>query len=54
MSLQYMTPDEAAVVLRVHAETVKRWLRQKKLVGRKIGGLWRVPAGEVIAKKAEK
>jgi excisionase family DNA binding protein len=52
MSVQYLTPDEAASILRVHAETIKRWLRSKQLNGRKVGGrLWRIPVNEVVARK---
>jgi excisionase family DNA binding protein len=55
MQPHYLTAEEAAVILRVHPETVKRWLRAKLLVGKKVGGrLWRIPANEVVAKGSEK
>lgn len=51
MNIQYYTAKEAAMILRVHTETIKRWLRDKQLKGRKTGRLWRIPVSEVVAKE---
>jgi excisionase family DNA binding protein len=48
--MQYLTPDEAAVILRVSPKSVYRWLNSKTLKGRKFGKVWRIPVGEVAAK----
>ncbi len=37
-----LTLDEAAQRLRTTSWTVRRWIREGKLVGTKIGGEWRV------------
>lgn len=44
-----LTVDEVATRLRVHAETVRRWLRSGKLHGHLLGDRagWRIPASEV-------
>jgi excisionase family DNA binding protein len=39
---EYLTPDEIARKLRVKPETIMQWLRQRKLAGYKVGGLWRI------------
>ena len=38
----YLTPEQVAETLQVTTFTVYRWLRSGKLVGVKIGKLWRV------------
>ena len=41
---------EVAEVLRVHPETVRRWLNSGKLKGYRLGGTsvgWRIPASEI-------
>lgn len=39
---ELLTIEEVASVLRVTAYTVRRYLREKKLPGKKVGGQWRV------------
>lgn len=43
----YLTPDEAAAILRVDRRTVYTWLRSKRLKAVKIGGVWRIPRSAV-------
>lgn len=38
------TVDEVAAILQVHAQTVRRWLREGTLYGEKYGRNWRIPA----------
>ncbi|HWQ96469.1 MAG TPA: helix-turn-helix domain-containing protein [Clostridia bacterium] len=40
---ELLTPEESATVLKIHVDSVRRLLRQKKLPGVKIGGGWRIP-----------
>ncbi len=46
---KYLTVEQAAERIQAHEETVRRWLREGKLVGtlisRRAG--YRIPAGEV-------
>ena len=44
---RYLTPLEAAQVLRRHRGTVYRWLETGQLPGRKIAGSWYVDAAEL-------
>ena len=37
-----MTPEAAAEYLKMHVDSVRRLLRQKKLPGVKVGGGWRI------------
>jgi excisionase family DNA binding protein len=37
-----LTPEEAAAVLKLNLETVRRLLREGKLPGAKIGRSWRI------------
>ena len=39
----FLAPEELASALRVHPETVRRWLREGQVRGQKAGRLWRVP-----------
>lgn len=48
----YLTVEEAAEVLRVHPETVRVMLREKRLKGRKLGKDWRIPRSEVMPEEA--
>ncbi len=41
------TPDEVAEILRVKVATVKRWLREGKLPGHKLGRLWRIKESDL-------
>ena len=40
--LLYLTPEEAAAILRVDRRTLYQWLREGKLVGVKFGSTWRI------------
>lgn len=42
-----LTVEEAAQVLKLRVETVRRWLREGTLKGRKIGRIWRIPESEL-------
>jgi excisionase family DNA binding protein len=44
MNDQALTPDEAARILKVSPQTVRRWLRDGSIKGTKVGGgkLWRI------------
>jgi excisionase family DNA binding protein len=44
---RYLTPLEAAKLLRRHRGTVYRWLEAGSLPGRKIAGSWYVDAAEL-------
>jgi excisionase family DNA binding protein len=50
MDNEYFTPEEIATKLRVHEDTVRRWLRTGELQGIKIGKRqWRVKREELEA-----
>lgn len=40
--MELMTVEEVATYLKVHPEVVRRWLREKKLPGLKVGKEWRI------------
>ena len=40
MDSNFLTVEEVAVALRIHRATVTRWLKEKKLIGRKVGRRW--------------
>ncbi len=42
-----LTVEEAAQILKLRVETVRRWLREGTLKGRKIGRVWRIPESEL-------
>jgi len=45
---QFLTPDEAAVILRVTTRTIYQWLRTGKIIGQQFGPrLWRIPASSI-------
>ena len=44
---RFLTPVEVAEILRVKTSTVKRWLREGKLPGQKLGRLWRVKLSDL-------
>jgi excisionase family DNA binding protein len=37
-----LAPEEAAEKLGLHTETVRKWLREKRIGGVKVGRKWRV------------
>jgi len=49
--MKFLTREEVATYLRVHARTVERWLMNGSLKGYKLGkgktALWRIPESEV-------
>ncbi len=49
--MKFLTREEVATYLRVHARTVERWLMNGSLKGYKLGkgktSLWRIPESEV-------
>ena len=49
--MTFLTREEVAKYLRVHARTVERWLKNGNLKGYKLGkgktALWRIPEAEV-------
>ena len=47
--MDYLTVPEAAEALRVHDETVRRWLQAGRLRGTKLPGRgdWRIPQAEI-------
>jgi excisionase family DNA binding protein len=40
--LELMTVEEVAAYLKIHPEVVRRWLREKRLLGIKVGKEWRI------------
>lgn len=56
-SEQLLTVPEVALRLRVHPETIRRWLRTQKLRGFRVGedrAGWRVPEAELAKFIAQK
>lgn len=50
MKETYLTPDEVAAEYNIAAVTIRKWLRQGKLKGYKVGGtLWKIPKTELEA-----
>ena len=45
--MKLYTPEEAAEILKIHEETVRRYLREGRLKGRKIGG-WKIREQDLI------
>jgi excisionase family DNA binding protein len=47
---QYYTVEEAAIILGVHPETIRRMCKRQELRGaRKVGDTWRIPRASVDA-----
>lgn len=45
----YFRPDEAAKLIGVHVETIRRWIREEKIQTIKtLGGHHRIPRGEIL------
>ena len=40
---KFLTVDQAAEALQVDAITLRRWLREGRIHGAKLGRVWRVP-----------
>lgn len=45
----YLTPEEAAELLKLHPETVRQMLREGRLPGAKFGDVWRVRRADLDA-----
>jgi excisionase family DNA binding protein len=43
----FLTVDETARLMKVRADTVRRWLRSGTVRGRKFGKSWRIAASEL-------
>ena len=41
------TVEQAAKILQLHPDTVRIWLRDGRLKGRKMGRVWRIAAAEL-------
>ena len=48
------SPDEAAELLQIHPHTIRKWLRDGKIQGKKFGRVWRIPESELEAVKENK
>lgn len=44
---EYLLPEEFAREASVHPETVRRWLREGIINGKKFGRKWRIPKSEL-------
>ncbi len=42
-----LNPKEAAEILGVSSSTIRRWMREKTIVGSKIGGRWMITIDQV-------
>ena len=40
---RYICPKQAAINTGMSAETIRRWLRNGKIPGKKVAGTWLVP-----------
>ncbi len=47
--MRLLKPEEAAEILGVNLGTVRRWLREGKLKGVKVGRLWRITEEDLKA-----
>lgn len=44
---EFLTPEEAAALLKVHSQTIYRKLRSGQLPGARIGGQWRLRRADI-------
>ena len=44
-----LTTKELALLMRIHPETARRWLRSGHVPARKIGGAWRIVESDLKA-----
>ncbi len=44
-----LTVDETAAYLKVNPQVIRRWLREKKLPGFKVGHDWRIDEADLAA-----
>jgi excisionase family DNA binding protein len=47
--LAILTVDETAKYLKVNPQVIRRWLREKKLPGFKVGHDWRIDEADLAA-----
>lgn len=52
METPYLTVDETAAIFGVHPETVRVWLREGRIPGRKLGKSWYILKSDVVPEKA--
>lgn len=52
--MELMTVEEAARYLKISPEVIRRWLREKKLPGFKIGKEWRIAREDIDTMLKEK
>lgn len=45
--MELMTVDEVAEYLKMNPQVIRRWLREKKLPGYKVGREWRIAKEDV-------
>lgn len=50
---ELLLPAEFALYFRVHVETVRRWIRTRRIHALKVGRSWRIPASELIRASKE-
>lgn len=46
---ELMTPEEVAKYLKVSLSTIRRLLRNKELIGKKVGDQWRIQKQQLLA-----
>lgn len=51
---KFLTVEEAAELLQVNNDTVRRWLRLGELKGRKLGRVWRISPSDLASVGAGK
>lgn len=44
---EYLTPEEAAALLKIHEQTLRRFLREGKIKAFFIGRVWRIPRASI-------
>ena len=52
--MELMTVSQVAEYLRIHPEVIRRWLREGKLQGNKVGGVWRIDKAVIDTMLKEK
>lgn len=44
---QVFTPDEVAEILKIHPQTIRKWINEGKIRGFKVGAHWRVTGQQI-------
>jgi len=52
--VELITVSQVAEYLRIHPEVIRRWLREGKLQGHKVGGVWRIDKAVIDTMLKEK